>query len=505
MCPPSVADGLVFSVSYEGKVYALKATNGDWVWESNLKFGPMGSLTVADGRVFVAAFEKGQGVFALDATDGTEMWNFKTKDNVQSTPVVVDGLVFFGSDDNKTYALNAEDGSGVWDFETGAKVQSSPAVADGIVFVTNTGGRLLARQVSDGSKVWSFGPPWSNGRGAAVTDGLVFFGSANENKVYALKTEARPASPNRFTLIMVNMLAYLGASIGFAMLAVATCGKKKLDASSGKTRGATAAAGATATPGASTTDTSTTVRRTTSRVLGTQLYDDTLPFVRGVALCAFAYPVFGLSYAVGYIGYLLQACQAFCKFNLPFYAMIIIAEVTPDACVCFCGYFGARKKNKCVIKCFIGISCLLLVLEGASVLLEAPDLFLYFTSYESSRQYAVAKARCHSSLGLIRDYETCMADENRTKLIDLFVVFPLACFLTGSSAKCGYDLLKAWNAAGSLVNNDMIGPDGAPVGQTIGAEGASIGPDNVPRSSPTDEESGREGNGERLESSMRYQ
>ena len=68
-----------------------------------------------------------------------------------------------------------------------------------------------------------------------------------------------------------------------------------------------------------------------------------------------------------------------------------------------------------------------------------------------------------------------MAGKNRADVLRLLAFSLSSFFLYGSSAKCGYGLLKAWNAVGSLANNDAsgaddlrIGPDGVPAGQTIG-------------------------------------
>ncbi len=77
--------------------------------------GRLSAVTVAGGRLFVAAVDRHE-VHALDAGTGKPAWTFTAGGRVDSPPTVHEGLVLFGSADGCVYALRAEDGALAWRF-----------------------------------------------------------------------------------------------------------------------------------------------------------------------------------------------------------------------------------------------------------------------------------------------------------------------------------------------------------------------------------------------------
>ncbi len=139
---------VVIAPSWDGNVYALRASNGTRLWSFTMKPHPgasypqVGSAAVAevDGeqRVFVPG---GMTMYSLAAASGELRWSFDAgtgctdcdrrteRNEIESSPAVADGKVFFGMDVNDsnpgkggTYALDASTGSLVWyfDLDTGA-------------------------------------------------------------------------------------------------------------------------------------------------------------------------------------------------------------------------------------------------------------------------------------------------------------------------------------------------------------------------------------------------
>lgn len=139
---------VVFAPSWDGNVYALRASNGTRLWSFAMKPHPgasypqAGSATVAevDGeqRVYVPG---GMTMYCLAAATGELRWSFDAgtgctdcdrrteRNEIETTPAVADGKVFFGMDVNDsnpgkggTYAVDASTGALVWyfDLETGA-------------------------------------------------------------------------------------------------------------------------------------------------------------------------------------------------------------------------------------------------------------------------------------------------------------------------------------------------------------------------------------------------
>ncbi len=146
----------VIAASWDGYVYALRASNGTPVWRFAMKPHPGASfpqassaeVTRIDGgqRVYVAG---GMTVYCLEAASGALLWQFdagtgcttcddKTERNeVLSSPTVVGGLVYFGMDVNDdaggkggAYAVDALDGHLVWFFDLESGATCRPYAAD---------------------------------------------------------------------------------------------------------------------------------------------------------------------------------------------------------------------------------------------------------------------------------------------------------------------------------------------------------------------------------------
>ena len=146
---------VVIVSSWDGTVYALRASNGSSVWKFKMKPHPGASYpqassaeitTVAgEQRVYVAG---GMTLYCLEAASGALRWEFDAgtgcttcgprveRNEIESSPAVVDGLVYFGMDINDrdpgkggTYAIDAADGRLVWyfDLETGATCRPLPS------------------------------------------------------------------------------------------------------------------------------------------------------------------------------------------------------------------------------------------------------------------------------------------------------------------------------------------------------------------------------------------
>jgi len=83
-------------------------------WQTQLG-GKLTSVTVADGKLFVAKVDE-HAVCALDAETGEELWSFTAGGRVDSPPTYHQGSVLFGSADGCAYCLRAADGQLAWRF-----------------------------------------------------------------------------------------------------------------------------------------------------------------------------------------------------------------------------------------------------------------------------------------------------------------------------------------------------------------------------------------------------
>ncbi|MBD3267405.1 PQQ-binding-like beta-propeller repeat protein, partial [bacterium] len=84
-------------------------------WQATLG-GSLTAPTVADGKVFVASFDR-HAIHALDLSSGEEMWRYTTNGPVDSPPTIYKGQVLFGCRDGWVYALRSSDGALAWRFQ----------------------------------------------------------------------------------------------------------------------------------------------------------------------------------------------------------------------------------------------------------------------------------------------------------------------------------------------------------------------------------------------------
>jgi serine/threonine-protein kinase len=180
---PTVANGVVYVGSNDGKVYAIDANTGQQKWAFATHNIVYSSPMVVNGVVYVGSNDG--KVYALDASTGQQKWAFATNGNVDSSPTVVNGVVYVGSHDNNVYAIDANTGQFKWAFHTGDAVWSSPTVVDGVVYVGSDDHDVYAIDASTGQEKWTFRTGDGAPSSPTVVGGVVYFGSSDRN-VYAL-------------------------------------------------------------------------------------------------------------------------------------------------------------------------------------------------------------------------------------------------------------------------------------------------------------------------------
>jgi len=195
----------VFNSAYEDGLYALSAEDGSVKWSVDGNWFGM-SPTVADGSVFTLSYDGSRGgMHAFDVSDGSKLWERQidvsgafaaSEDTLYLTthPEVIEPKRDLS--DSRLVALDAETGETRWEQQT--PVATTPTLADGTLYV---GGRtelrtgmVAAYDASSGEEKWRFtrsesysgdtrpspiGVSWP-----AVVDGYVFANISNE--MYAI-------------------------------------------------------------------------------------------------------------------------------------------------------------------------------------------------------------------------------------------------------------------------------------------------------------------------------
>jgi len=174
LMPPLLADGILYTGSGDGVLYALDAETGEQLW-SKEGFGQLESTGAIAGDIIVTGGYS-QVVKALDRKTGEEIWSFTTDHFVQGAPLIVDDRVYIATD-HEVYALDLESGQLIWKTATGSEgaFMGAPAFEDGVIYTTG-GKLLLVLDAETGKEVWRKEKD-EMFLGLSVANGLVYVGN----------------------------------------------------------------------------------------------------------------------------------------------------------------------------------------------------------------------------------------------------------------------------------------------------------------------------------------
>lgn len=180
--------GRIFATTGFGFAVALDAASGKKLWEKPLGSPARASPTVADGRLYAVTIEG--RLFCLNAEDGSEIWSYRgipeqasMLNNISPAVAGSEVVVTFPSGD--VMAFRADTGDPVWSDQLGQSAAGSsvaglndpsrPAIADGVVYAIGHGGRMIATSAETGERVWSASiagieTPWVAGDAVYVVD-----------------------------------------------------------------------------------------------------------------------------------------------------------------------------------------------------------------------------------------------------------------------------------------------------------------------------------------------
>ncbi len=129
--------------------------------------------TVADGRLYTGSWDG--TIYALDAASGCSYWTFKADAGVRTAVIIVNGMGIFGDFKANVYAVDLASGKQVWKTKVEdhpeARITAAPVVWRDRVYVPVASleegaaedptyecckfrGSMVALKVSDGSQVW---------------------------------------------------------------------------------------------------------------------------------------------------------------------------------------------------------------------------------------------------------------------------------------------------------------------------------------------------------------
>lgn len=151
----------VYISTYNGKVYALDAANGDPFWEFSTEGRPLG-LTVANRTLYVTSKgpRSGSGwpegrVYALGGLRGEPRWAFTTEAPPSGSAAVKGDTVYVSTWRGNVTALDTESGAVNWNVDVNEDNEqwlNQPTVANGHVYI---GSRVLSALPPDHGRLYA--------------------------------------------------------------------------------------------------------------------------------------------------------------------------------------------------------------------------------------------------------------------------------------------------------------------------------------------------------------
>jgi outer membrane protein assembly factor BamB len=158
LASPVTADGFVVTADLDGTVRAVRADDGQMVWQAALRSTVQGTPAIARGRVYVPTVSN--KVVALRLSDGAQLWARDVGGMTLSSPAAVnaDIVVAAGFPAKTVLRLSGATGEVVWQSPPVMEQFSntSPAVGAGLVIVGANGGRYYALDAATGALRWEY-------------------------------------------------------------------------------------------------------------------------------------------------------------------------------------------------------------------------------------------------------------------------------------------------------------------------------------------------------------
>ena len=183
---PFYLKGMLYCGCYDNNLYALNASNGEFIWKYPTDGGIVSRPTAVDEMIYFGSEDK--RVYAVHARTGKLGWIYETDGRIRSSGCIADGHIFIGSDDKYIHAVNLNTGRMAWRYEVGDEIRSTPFIVKDMIYFGTEGGEMLCLDFR-GQIKWRFkakrgitSSPW-------VQDNVVYFNSL-DGFLYALDAKS---------------------------------------------------------------------------------------------------------------------------------------------------------------------------------------------------------------------------------------------------------------------------------------------------------------------------
>jgi serine/threonine protein kinase len=90
-------------------------------WKFECEDEIRGTPTFYNGMVFIGAYDN--NLYALNASNGEFIWKFATEGGIVCKPAVFEGNIYIGSEDQRLYCINLRSGQEIWSYYSNGPVR----------------------------------------------------------------------------------------------------------------------------------------------------------------------------------------------------------------------------------------------------------------------------------------------------------------------------------------------------------------------------------------------
>jgi outer membrane protein assembly factor BamB len=139
---PVVSGGVLYVVAYQGRLKALRASDGSLLWERDLS----GHVDLAEGYSHIYVIDEDDVVTAIDERTAEPVWQQEGLFRRDlSGPIAFSNYLVVGDGDGYLHVLAQSDGRFLGRTKVDGKgIRSRPMVADGLIYVLGNSGDLRA-------------------------------------------------------------------------------------------------------------------------------------------------------------------------------------------------------------------------------------------------------------------------------------------------------------------------------------------------------------------------
>lgn len=219
---PVISGDVIYAASADGEVEAIRRSDGDSLWDTDLDISLSGGVGVYGDALFVGTADG--VVLKLSATDGSVLWSTHLQGEVLAPPQSNGRVVVAQTQDGKVQGLAFDDGHRLWTYDSDVPVltirgTSTPLINGNSVYVAFANGRVLAFNIDTGGVLWEVRVAIPQGRseidrivdidGSMALAGNELYAASYQGRVVAIDTTSGRKMWQK------DMSTYTGVSQGF--------------------------------------------------------------------------------------------------------------------------------------------------------------------------------------------------------------------------------------------------------------------------------------------------